>query len=180
MTYPKHNDYEIINLIREGNNEALELMFDKYSRLISKKIYKFNLYREYDDMFQEGMMILYKSIKAFNESYQKSFTRYFELNLERKFMTILSKRIRRREIFKNNELYIYETNNNLNQNSVYYDLLKKEIAKILTNNEHLVYTLRELNNYSITYISEKHGMSDKEIYNSLHRAKVKIKKYFNK
>jgi len=180
LTYPMYNDYEIINLIREGNNEALELMFDKYSRLISKKIYKFNLYKDYDDMFQEGMMILYKSIKAFNEIYKKSFTRYFELNLERKYMTILTKRIRRMEIFKNNELFIYETNNNLNQNSVYYELLKKEIAKILTNNEHLVYTLRELNNYSITYISEKHSMTDKEIYNSLHRAKVKIKKHFNK
>lgn len=180
MAYPRHNDYEIINLIREGNNEALELMFDKYSRLISKKIYKFNLYKEYDDMFQEGMMILYKSIKAFDDGYSKSFTKYFELNLNRKYITILTKKIRRREIFKNNELFIYETNNNLNQNSVYYDLLKKEIAKVLTNTEHLVYTLRELNNYSITYISEKHGMSDKEIYNSLHRAKVKIKKHFNK
>ena len=180
LAYPAHNDYEIINLIREGNNEALELMFDKYSRLISKKIYKFNLYQEYDDMFQEGMMVLYKSIKSFDEIYSKSFTRYFELNLQRKYMTILSKKIRRREIFKNNELFIYETNSNVNQNSVYYDLLKKEIAKTLTNVEYLVYTLRELNNFSITYIKEKHHMSDKEIYNALHRAKVKIKKHFNK
>ena len=180
MTYLAHNDYEIINLIREGNDEALALMFDKYSRLISKKIFKFNLYFDYDDMYQEGMMILYKSIKAFDEVYSKSFTRYFEQNLERKFITILSKRIRRREIFKNNENYIYETNHNINQNSVYYDLLKKEIAKILTNSEYLVYTLRELNNFSIKYIRENHGLNDKEIYNSLHRAKMKIKKHFNK
>ncbi|MCD6482238.1 MAG: helix-turn-helix domain-containing protein, partial [Candidatus Izimaplasma sp.] len=110
MTYPAYNDYEIIDLIREGNNEALELMFDKYSKLISKKIYKFNLYQEYDDMFQEGMMILYKSIKAFDDSFSKTFTRYFELNLDRKYITLLSKKVRRREIFKNNELFIYETN----------------------------------------------------------------------
>jgi len=180
LTYPKHNDYEIISLIREGNNEALELMFDKYSRLISKKIYKYNLYKEYDDMFQEGLMILHKSIKTFDDSFSKSFTRYFELNIDRKYITILTKRNRRRDIFKKNELFIYETNNNLNQSSVYYDLLKKEIAKILTNIEHLVYTLRELNNYSITYIKEKHDISDKEIYNALHRAKVKIRKHFNK
>ncbi len=180
MTYLKHNDYEIISQIREGNDEALELMFDKYSRFISKKIFKFNLYFEYDDMYQEGLMILFKSIKTFDEIYSKSFTRYFELNLERKFITIISKNLRRKEIFKKNENFIYETNHNINQNSVYYDLLKKEISKILTNNEYLVYTLRELNNYSITYIREKHSMSDKAIYNSLHRAKVKIKKHFNK
>ena len=180
MTYQRYNDYEIINLIREGNDEALKLMFDKYSRLISKKIYKFNLYFDYDDMHQEGLMILYKSIKVFDEAYAKSFTRYFEQNLERKFSTILTKKIRRNEIFKNNENFIYETNNNVNQNSVYYDLLKKEIAKVLTYNEHLVYTLRELNNYSITYIKENHGLSEKVIYNCLHRAKVKIKKHFAK
>ena len=180
LTYLKHNDYEIICQIREGNNEALELMFDKYSRLISKKIYRFNLYKEYEDMYQEGMMILHKSIKSFDEIYSKSFTRYFEQNLERKYITIISKKIRRREIFKNNEKYIYETNHNIYQNSVYYDLLKKEISKILTNTEYFVYTLRELNNYSIKYIREKHGLDDKVIYNSLHRAKVKIKKHFNK
>ena len=180
LTYQKHNDYEIINLIREGDNDAMELMFDKYSRLISKKIYKFNLYFEYDDMYQEGMMILYKSINTFDESYSKSFTRYFEQNLQRKYSTILTKKIRRQEIFKNNENYIYETNNNLNQNSVYYELLKKEISKILTNNEHLVYTLRELKNYSISFIKEKYGLNEKEIYNSLHRAKKKINKHFAK
>ncbi len=180
LTYQKHNDYEIINLIREGNNDALELMFDKYSRLISKKIYKFNLYYEFDDMYQEGLMILNKSINSFDESYSKSFTKYFEQNLQRKYSTILTKKIRRHEIYKNNELFIYEANNNLNQNSVYFELLKKEIAKILTNNEYLVYTLRELNNYSITFIKEKSGYTEKEIYNSLHRAKVKIKKHFAK
>ncbi|MBU1020057.1 MAG: helix-turn-helix domain-containing protein, partial [Firmicutes bacterium] len=62
MKYIKHNDYEIINQIREGNQEALELMFGKYKAFISKIIYKYNLYYDFDDMFQEGQMILYKSI----------------------------------------------------------------------------------------------------------------------
>ncbi len=180
MVYPKHNDYEIIDLIREGNDGALELMFEKYSKLISKNIYKYNLYREYDDMHQEGLMILYKSINTFDASFSKSFTRYFEQNLERKFITILSKKIRRYEIFKKNESFIYESNHNTNQKSEYYDLLKKEIAKVLTNTENLVYTLRELKNYSITYISKNYDLNEKVIYNSLHRAKMKIKKHFNK
>jgi len=180
LEYPKHNDYEIISQIREGNNEALELMFSKYSKLISKNIYKYNLYRDFDDMYQEGLMILYKSINTFDASYSKSFTRYFEQNLSRKFMTILSKKIRRYEIFKKNELYIYESNHNINHNSEYYDLLKKEIAKVLTNTENLVYTLRELKNYSILYISNKYNLDEKVIYNSLHRAKMKIKRHFNK
>jgi len=59
-----------------------------------------------------------------------------------------------------------------------FDLIKKEIAKVLTNTENLVYTLRELNNYSISYIHENYGLAEKVIYNSLHRAKIKIRKHF--
>lgn len=178
MKYYKQNDYEIISQIREGNNDALELMFEKYKPLISKKIYKFNLYYDYDDMYQESLMVLLKSLEKFEDKYSKTFTKYFELNLDRKFITIVSKRVRRNEIFKKNEKYIYESNHSTFQQSEYFDLVKKEITKILTNRENLVYTLRELNNYSISYINEVYGLSNKVIYNSLHRAKVKIKKHF--
>ena len=178
MTYYKHNDYEIISQIREGNNEALELMFEKYKPLISKKIFKFNLYYDFDDMYQESLMVLFKSLERFDEKYSKTFTRYFEQNLERKFITIVSKRVRRSEIFKKNQKYIYESNHNTTHHSEYFDLVKKEITKVLTNTENLVYTLRELNNYSISYIHDNYGLTDKVIYNSLHRAKIKIRKHF--
>lgn len=178
MNYIKHNDYEILCQIKEGNQEALELMFGKYKALISKIIYRYNLYYDFDDMFQEGQMILYKSIMQYDEAYNKTFTRFFEQNLERKYITIIGKRVRRKEIFNKNILYIYETNNDLRKNSPYFEMLRKEIAKILTNTENLVYNLRELQNFSISYIKENSGLGEKEIYNSLHRAKMKIKKHF--
>jgi len=176
--YYKHNDYEILHEIREGNEEALRLMFAKYKNLISKKIGHFNLGYEYDDMLQEGYMILYRSITSFNPDEGKTFTRYVDLNLDRKFISIVTKRVRRNEIFQNNKLYIFENNHNRATSSVYYELYKKEIAKLLTKREYLVYTLRELQNYSITYISDKLAIPDKTIYNSLHRAKWKIKRHF--
>ena len=79
MQYIKHNDYEIIHLIKEGNQDALALMFDKYKNLISKKISKFNLVYDYDDAYQEALMILYKSIVKFDDRQLKSFTRFFEI-----------------------------------------------------------------------------------------------------
>ncbi len=179
MDYSAHNDFEIIYSIREGNEEALDLMFRKYKNLIAKKIYKFNLQYEYDDILQEGLMILYKSIRVFSEDFHKSFTRYFEMNLERKLMTIVTKKRRRYEIFNSNELYIYEHNHNVNGNSVYFELYKKEIAKILTKEEYLVYTLRELQNFSVKYIANKTDINEKRIYNTLHKVKVKIRTHFN-
>ena len=80
MIFQGHNDFEVLYQIREGNHEALQLMFEKYNSLISKKIYKFNLAYEYDDIYQEGLMMLYKSILTYNENVGKSFTRYFEMN----------------------------------------------------------------------------------------------------
>jgi len=178
--YYKHNDYEIIHEIREGNHDALELMFEKYKNLIAKKISKFNLWYDFDDMMQEGYMILYKSILSFDTEEGKTFTNYFMLNLERYFITLVSKRVRRGEIFRDNELYILEHNHNATINSVYYELYLSEIKKILTKKEFLVYTLRELQNYSISYISNKYEWTEKVVYNSLHRAKLKIKDHFKK
>ena len=178
MAFIKHNDYEIIFLIREGNDEALTLMFEKYTPLIYKKISKFNLGYEAEDMYQEGLMILHKSIKKFEEKFDKSFTRYFEQNLERKFISIVTMKYRRENIFKGNQHYIFESHKANVSNSVYYELMLDEISKVLTKNENLVYTLGELNNYSIAFIKSKYGINEKTIYNSLHRAKVKIAKHF--
>ena len=174
----KHNDFEILSEIREGNHDALRLMFEKYKGLIAKNIVRFNLTYDYDDMMQEGYMILYKSIINYDETQRKTFTRYFEMNLERRFISITTKRVRRSEIFHNNELYVYENLHGYSGSSAYYECYKKEIEKILTKREYLVYTLRELQNYSISYIASTYGIPDKTIYNSLHRAKVKIKTHF--
>lgn len=179
MGYIGHNDYEILYLLKEGNQEAMHLMFEKYKGLISKKIFKFNLQYEFDDMYQESLMVLLKTIRHFDMKHAKSFTRYFEMNLERKFMTIVSKRRRRQEIFKENELYIFEKNHSTTISSQYYELYAKEIEKILTNEEYLVYTLREIKNYSVKYISSELERTDKQIYNIIHRAKTKIRTHFD-
>lgn len=174
----KHNDYEVLSLLLEGNEEALSLMFEKYSPLIYKMIIRFNLMYDMEDMYQESLMILHQSIKKFNPEKNKSFTRYFEMILERKFISIVTKRVRRQEILEEHKAYISEQlTSNYNQ-SVYIDLYRKEISKILTKTENLVYTLRELQNYSITYIKEKYDLDEKVIYNSLYRAKAKIKDHF--
>lgn len=174
-----HNDFEVLYQIREGNEEALNLMFEKYSSLISKKIFKFNLVYEYDDIYQEGLMMLHKSILTYSEKFDKTFTRYFEMNLERRLMTIVTKKRRRSEIFNSNELFIFEHNHNTSEKSVYFELYWKEIEKVLTKEEHLVYTLRELKNYSINYISNYTSLQTKQVYNILHRAKLKIKAHFD-
>lgn len=174
----EHNDYEIINLAREGNDEATTLLFEKYTPLIYKKIDLFHLNYDREDMYQEGLMVLHKTLLKYEPSFNKTFTRFFEMNLERRLISIINKKARRYEIFNSNINYIYETSNDKGENSVYYDLYLKEMKKILTKTENLVYTLRELENYSIDYIKNKYQLDEKVIYNSLYRAKAKIKAHF--
>lgn len=179
MNFREHNDYEILHAIREGDPDALELMFAKYRPLISKIIGLFHLGYDYDDMMQESLLVLYRSIQSYRPEERKTFTRYLEGNLRRRFITIVTQRVRRRDIFRSNEHYIFEQAHETNSRSPYFDLYLDEIAKILTKREFLVYTLRELNNYSIEYIEARHGMSSKSVYNSLHRAKAKIRSHFD-
>jgi RNA polymerase sporulation-specific sigma factor len=174
----KHNDFELINLIREGNQDALEIMFEKYKPLIYKTIYKFNLMYDVDDMYQEGLLMLYKSIRFYDFNNGKSFTRYFQLNLTRKYVSFVTQRVRRAEIMEKNIHYIYENSQiNVNKNEM-ADIYLDEIKKVLTKNEYLVYTLRELNNFSVHFITEKYDLSEKNVYNSLYRAKKKIDSHF--
>ena len=175
----RHNDFEIISLVKEGNQEALSLMFEKYSPMIYKKIDKFNLMYDKEDIYQEASMLLYNSILKFDESKNKSFTRYFEMNLQRRFISIVTKRVRRQELLEENKYYIHEQVSSAPERDMYLELYKKELKKILTKTENLVYTLRELNNYSMTYITENYGLSEKAIYNSIYRAKAKINSHFS-
>ncbi len=174
----KHNDFEILEMINEGDQDALKLMFDKYSPMIYKMIDNLNLMYDCEDMYQEGILMLYKSINKYNQNSRKTFTRYFEMNLKRKFISIVTKRVRRNEIFSENIQYIYENSAGYIQNDIFLESYREELKKILTKNEFLVYTLRELKNYSVSYIKEQCGLSEKVIYNSLYRAINKIQSHF--
>ena len=60
-------------MIKNGNQQAFEFLVDKYKFFIAKNIKRFNLIKEYDDVFQEALMILHKSVLRFDESFNKRF-----------------------------------------------------------------------------------------------------------
>ena len=172
------NDYEIIALMQEGHEECFTLMVDKYSRFISKKIHKFNLAYMYDDLYQEGLIILHKSLVSFNPSFNKTFTRFFEMNFERHLISTIRtlKGRKHAQVIHYNE--IKSNNHRIHENSAYYYAHLNEIKNILTELEYRVYILREVKNCAVDFISDTLSVSTKVIYNSLHRAKAKIRVHF--
>ncbi len=178
MKYQPHNDYEIIALIQEGNEEAFALMVDKYSRFISKNIYKYNLAYDYEDLHQEGVLVLYKSVMKFDPSFNKTFTRFFEMNLQRFYISYIKTLRGRTHIEVTHYHEIKENIHQVNENSVYFYSHLDELKNVLTEQEYRVYILREVKNFTVDLIAETLSVNNKSVYNSLHRAKSKIKTYF--
>ena len=86
----KINDYEIIYLIKDHfHKDAFAFMLKKYEKFIWKNIHA--LYLDEDnkyDFYQESVIMLYKAIQTFNERYNKTITRYFELILKRRLYAL--------------------------------------------------------------------------------------------
>ena len=88
----KYNDLELLYLVYEGEKEAYDMLFDKYFGLIYKRAIGFKIKsKNFDDFIQEGLMSLDVAIHSFNPIFGKSFTRYFDMILQRRFIAILRK-----------------------------------------------------------------------------------------
>lgn len=88
----KYNDYELLYLISEGSEEAEEIIYMKYSPLIKKRVNAFRIQSRYrDDFYQEGLMCLNEAIKSFDDHYNKSFNKFFDMILQRRFIALLKK-----------------------------------------------------------------------------------------
>jgi len=175
VDFRKYNDYEIIAMIQEGNEEALTLMVDKYKLFIAKKIGKFNLGYEFDDAFQEGLIILYKSVKKFQPHFNKTFTRYFELNLENRFISIIRGKMRYGKFLSEKlpMLFEYELNEPIHSyfsKSDFDDFLTQ-----LSDFEIAVFKLKFFNEYSHIEIAENLKCNTKKVYNAIDRIRTKLK-----
>lgn len=166
----QYNDYELLYLISEHNEEALEIMFSKYKPLIKARIRGFKIKPNvFEDFYQEGLMILYHCIDKYNDIYQKSFNKYFDFYLQKRFMNIL----------KDDKKYFYNT-------IILEDLdylcedpkpyLPDPInLECLSELEKAAYELRYVKKNNIKEISIMLGVDIKIVYNALSRAKGKLK-----
>jgi DNA-directed RNA polymerase specialized sigma subunit len=170
----KYNDYELLYLIAENNEHALDIMFDKYTNLIKKRIELFKIQsRLVDDFFQEGLLVLDKAIRRFDETYNKTFTRYFDELLQWRFMEILRKE---KEYFYNvslvedlyylaDEVKFYnEDKRIINVDEIYFSDL-----------EQAVYEYKFLEFKKTKEIMELTNASKKSIYNATVRVRAKLK-----
>ena len=88
----QYNDYELLYLMSEFDEEAERILFEKYTNLIKARIRKFGVKPRYkEDFVQEGLYMLVVAVRTYNELSNKTFNKYFDLILQRKFLKIIQK-----------------------------------------------------------------------------------------
>lgn len=83
-------DEQIINEIKNGDEQALTFLLEKYKDLVHSKVGKyFIIGAEREDIVQEGMIGLYKAIKNYDDCKQNTFKTFANICVERQLITAI-------------------------------------------------------------------------------------------
>lgn len=162
----------MIYLAKEDDDEATNLLLAKYSVLISKKIKEFGLQTEYDDAFQEGLLVLYKSIIRY---YDRGFSFYtfFITGLKNKLITLSSKARHTSLLYDEEESECFmDSLTPLDEDQTQ---LKNRLFAGLTEKERQIVERHCLEKVPVKVIAKDYQMTEYAVYASIKRAKNKIK-----
>lgn len=171
-----YNDYELIYMIRDNDdNTALNLMYEKYRPFIYKVLNELNIFhRYYDEFLQEGYMCLNKAIITYDMNYNKTFLKYFELILKRKYYRLFSH-------YRKIDIPVGDLEDMLEENMVVYNnkahnLFNAGLEYISNSLEKAIYISVFRDGLSYKDVALKYDINIKKVYNSIQN----IKKILNK
>lgn len=201
--YKDYNDNELLEFIREKNEDAEEILFQKYKPVVDLKAAKYiKLVEsngvEYKDLFQEGMIGLSEAIRDYDETSAVKFYTFASICIERQIVTALTKANRYKNRVLNSsisldyvaenttkalsEFLVTDTEENPEEkvlNHEYEQELDEKLKQLLTPNEMQVYELKKAG-FTYREMMELLEKDYKAIDNAMQRIKAKIKKVMKK
>ena len=104
--YKDYNDHELLYLIGESNEEALNILYEKYRPIIELRANRYRLLGkkvglEYNDLIQEGLIGLADAIKSYKDNKDVKFSSFANVCIERQILSILSYSTRKKHSFLN-------------------------------------------------------------------------------
>ncbi|MBD9159273.1 MAG: RNA polymerase sporulation sigma factor SigH [Clostridiales bacterium] len=197
--YQNLTDEQIISEIKNGDEEALSYILEKYKDLVNVKVSKyFIIGAEKEDTVQEGMIGLFKAIKNYNAEKQNSFKSFANICIERQLITAIKTSNRQKHqplnsylslntaAYENNDddsVELLETFNSKTIEDPLETIMKQEqynevetaVNKNLSKFEQKVLS-RFLNGESYTVIAKKLNTPVKSIDNAIQRIRKKATK----
>ena len=165
----QYNDYELLYLMSEFDEEAERILFEKYTNLIRSKVYKFKIKSRYrDDFIQEGLYMLVVAVRTYDEHSNKSFNKYFDLILHRKFVKLIEKE----KCYFN--AVDFDDSENIVKDSSIFTYNFHDFTNYSTFEEKVLYLKKK--NYKPREISKILECDVKSVYNCICRIKNKYNK----
>lgn len=192
--YRNLSDEQLIEQLRDGKEQLMEYILDKYKPLVRKKANAMYLIGgDTDDLIQEGMIGLFKAIRDYNAGREATFFHFAELCITRQLYSAVEASNRKKHAPLNTYISFYaqagaegkslaetlaaDGMNNpeqrmLDQEAVllFWEKLKERLSKMERDvlDEYLA-------GQNYQQIAEKMGKSPKAIDNALQRIKAKIR-----
>lgn len=196
MEYQDYNDYELVNYIAEGNEDASEILIHKYTPLVNHIASQmFNLCTntglEYVDLKQEGMIGLMNAIDTFDDQKDAVFYTYAKTCIKRNILTTITtaKRLKHRILNESISFDSDDFNNyllkdvvnipeNIIVDSDYTEKLLTQVHNKLTVKETQVFNLL-IAGFNYKEIAELLEQDTKSIDNTIQRIKRKLRNILN-
>ena len=193
-TVAEMTDDEVAVLAQAGDGQALVFLLDKYKNFVRAKARSYFLIgADHEDIVQEGMIGLYKSIRDYKADKQTSFRAFAELCVKRQIITAIKTATRQKHVplnsyvSLNKPLYDEESDRTLldiiegrvtNPEDLFIsqegmDHIQKQIDTLLSDFEKQVLEAF-LDGKSYQEIAEMLGRHVKSIDNALQRVKRKL------
>ncbi len=106
--YDTLSDEEIVELIKHGDQPAVDYLMEKYKYLVrSKAKALFLIGGDRDDLIQEGMIGLYKAIRDYQAGKDNSFFNFADLCVSRQIFSAIKASNRKKNIPLNTYISLY-------------------------------------------------------------------------
>jgi RNA polymerase sporulation-specific sigma factor len=191
-------DEQVIEKVHVGDSDALDYLITKYRNFVRAKARSYFLIgADREDIVQEGMIGLYKSIRDFREDKLTSFKAFAELCITRQIITAIKTATRQKHIPLNSyvsldkPIFDEESDRTLLDvisgaktlnpeemiiNQEEFDDIEMKMGELLSDLERKVLVLY-LDGRSYQEISDDLNRHVKSIDNALQRVKRKLEKY---
>jgi len=99
LDFKERSDEEIVAQAKGGNNRAQDYLISKYENFVKAKAKSYFLIgADKEDIYQEGMIGLYKAIRDFNPEKATSFKSFAEICVIRQIITAIKTATRQKHI----------------------------------------------------------------------------------
>lgn len=132
--YSHMTDEKLIQLLRDGDQEIMDYLLEKYKNLVKKKARAmFLIGGDTDDLIQEGMIGLYKAIRDFNEEKETSFLSFANMCINRQIYSAINASQRKKHYPLNSYISFYD--NDMTSSKEYVSALDEVSSDIKSNPE---------------------------------------------